>query len=130
MKQKALDINGRVRQIRLALKLTIVQFAQSLSISKSNLGAVELSQIKVNGRLVKLICAVFGVREDWLRTGRGEMFGAPEANEKYKKVEALFRQLGPVYQDHLLKHLNLLLELQEENRKNQGNARTAAERET
>jgi hypothetical protein len=42
------------------------------------------------------------------------MFGEAPGGEKIKKLETLFKQLCPKYQDHLLKHLNLLLELQDD----------------
>ncbi|MDR1932064.1 MAG: helix-turn-helix transcriptional regulator [Spirochaetales bacterium] len=107
-------MHDRIKKMRIALKLTQAQFAKAVAISKSYIGAIELAERPVNDRLVKLVCSTFGANEEWLRSGKGNMFGAQEEqNEKYKKLLVLFQQLCPRFQDHLIKHLNLLLELQD-----------------
>jgi transcriptional regulator with XRE-family HTH domain len=113
--ETALNVHKRIKEVRTALKMTQVRFSKAISISKGHIASIELAKRSVNDRHIKLVCATFGVNEDWMRSGKGEMFGKEAASKKYKKLQALFQQLGPIYQDHLLKHLNLLLDLQAEN---------------
>ena len=54
----------------------------------------------------------FGVNEEWLKTGKGIMFNDPEG-ETRRKIEVLFDKLRPDFQEYVLRHIDLLLELQD-----------------
>jgi hypothetical protein len=66
----------------------------------------------VNGRIIKLICACFGVNEKWLLTGEGELFDHNPEKE-YTKLLSLYKELTPEYQDLIIKQIDNLLEIQD-----------------
>ena len=67
------SINDRLRSLRKEiLKLTQDEFAKRISVSRSNLGNIEIGNIAVTDRVIATICSVFHVNEDWLRSGEGE----------------------------------------------------------
>jgi transcriptional regulator with XRE-family HTH domain len=107
------SVNRRIKQIRQALKLSQVQFSRIISLSSGYLAGVEVEKRKVNNRLIKLICSSFNVNEQWLQTGEGEMFRL-HPDESFTKLVNLFKELDPKYQSYILKEINLLLELQDQ----------------
>jgi transcriptional regulator with XRE-family HTH domain len=106
-------INRRVKEVREALHLTQAQFSRIISLSSGYLAGIELEQRKVNGRLVKLICSAFNVSAAWLNTGEGGMFNAQE-DEEFTKFTALFKELSPKYKNYILKQIDLLLNMQDD----------------
>lgn len=69
-----MELQARIKEIRKALNLTQVKFAESLGIPKRTLIAYECGQNPIPYRLIISISAVFNVDEHWLRTGEGNMF--------------------------------------------------------
>jgi transcriptional regulator with XRE-family HTH domain len=109
------SVNRRIKQIRQALKLSQVQFSRIISLSSGYLAGVEVEKRKVNDRLIKLICSSFNVNEEWLETGEGEMFRL-HPDENFTKLVNLFKELDPKYQSYILKEIDLLLEIQDQDR--------------
>jgi transcriptional regulator with XRE-family HTH domain len=107
------SVNRRIKQIRQALRLSQVQFSRIISLSSGYLAGVEVEKRKVNNRLIKLICSSFNVNENWLKTGEGEMF-RQHPDESFTKLVNLFKELDPKYQSYILKEINLLLEIQDQ----------------
>jgi transcriptional regulator with XRE-family HTH domain len=106
-------INRRIKQVREALNMTQAAFSRVISLSSGYLAGVEVEKRRVNDRLVKLICSAFTVNEQWLRTGKGLMF-APAADEMFLKLAGLFKELDPKYRRYILKEMELLLEMQDD----------------
>jgi transcriptional regulator with XRE-family HTH domain len=105
-------INKRVKQVREALDLSQRNFSTILSLSSSYIAGVETDVRKVNGRLIKLIAAEFGVNELWLTTGEGEMF-TQNPDEKFTKLVGLFKELPSKYQDVVYQMIEGLLRVKE-----------------
>jgi transcriptional regulator with XRE-family HTH domain len=105
------QINHRIVEVRHALALSQVKFAEAIKLSYGYLAAIELGNRRVNDRLIKIISMTFGVNEDWLKTGQGEMFDKIE-DFKLEQIISIFKKLAPSFQDYVLKQLDLLLELQ------------------
>ena len=105
-------ISQRVKQIREALELSQRNFSMSLSLSHSYIAGVETGIRKVNGRLIKLIGSEFGVNEEWLLDGKGEMF-ANNPDEKFTKLVSLFRELSPKNQELIYQIIRILLKMEE-----------------
>ncbi len=106
-----MTINMRIRQVRQTLGLSQAKFAKDISISNGYIAGIELEKRKVNDRIVKLICSAYGVNEDWLRTGEGELFDSGP-DERVKQAMAIFKALRPEFQDYVLRQIDALLELQ------------------
>ena len=105
------NINQRIKILRKRMNLTQKEFAQKICVSTSFQTLIELEQKKVLPRHIKLIVTAFGVNEEWLRTGEGEMF-EKDVTPDYKIAETieLFKQLNPFFQDFILEQMNKLLE--------------------
>jgi hypothetical protein len=88
-----------------------MKFSKVISLSSGYLAGVEVEKRKVNDRIIKLICASFGVNEKWLREGEGEMFNH-DPNKEFTKLVSLYKELYPYYQDYILKQIDLLLDIQ------------------
>lgn len=66
--------NERIKEIRKSAGLTLDKFGERVGLKKSSLSQVESGVNAVSGSLRKAVCREFGVNEEWLRTGEGEMF--------------------------------------------------------
>jgi transcriptional regulator with XRE-family HTH domain len=106
-------INHRIKELRKALNMTQVNFSQVISLSSGYLASIETEKRRVNNRLIKLICSSFNVNEQWLRSGKGEMFSR-NGDEQNVRLLGLFKELEPWYQSYIFKEIGLLLKMQED----------------
>ena len=106
-------ISQRICQIRKALGLTQVEFADDLKISQSHASAIEMGNRKIPERIIKMICFTYNANESWFKTGKGEMF---KKDRDYKLEELIknFNKLDELLQDYVLKQIRLALEYQNE----------------
>ena len=81
-----MTINERVKAVRKALKLTQIEFGKKVGISQGHLTSIESGKRAVTDKSIIVICATFGVSEEWLRTGNGEMFGAIDEDVELSKA--------------------------------------------
>mgnify|MGYP002674547685 CR=1 FL=1 len=84
-------INERIREVRKRSGLTLEKFGEKVGLKKSGLSAVEIGRIAVTDRLIMMTVKEFGVDEQWLRTGEGEMF--PPKSEYDKLAELTTKML-------------------------------------
>ena len=82
-------MNTRLRQVRKELNYNQKDFADKLLLSQGTLAQIEKGARSVTDRTVKLLCSEFNVKEEWLRTGNGEMFNSPQ-----NKVQVLAKELN------------------------------------
>jgi transcriptional regulator with XRE-family HTH domain len=102
------SINQRIKKVRAALRLNQREFSKLLSLSGGYIAGIEAEVRKVNGRLIKLIVSEFGVNEEWLVAGTGEMFSTPDLNGKSSRLVSLFNDLPPKQQDVVFGVIDLL----------------------
>ena len=76
-----MEMNDRFREIRKSLKLTQQAFADSLHVAKPTVAAIEGGNREVTDRMAAEVCHIYGVNEEWLRFGTGEML-APKSREE------------------------------------------------
>lgn len=69
-----------LKKIRKVLGLTQKELAKRLKMSQSQISAIEQGQRKINDRLIMQISLVFGLNEEWIRTGEGEPY--PEGKKE------------------------------------------------
>ncbi len=67
-------MHTRIKQLRKELKLSQQEFANKIHISRSQLSYYESGTVSIPERSQKEICEKFGINEEWLRTGQGEMY--------------------------------------------------------
>jgi transcriptional regulator with XRE-family HTH domain len=77
-----MNILNRIRLVRKSLGLNQAEFARKIGLTQTALSVIELERVALTEKNIKLICSTFAVDEDWLRTGKGEMFGAQSPYEK------------------------------------------------
>ena len=74
--------NERVRAVRKAKKLTLEQFGAVIGMSRSTISDIENGNRSVTRQTHLSICREFGVREEWLNNGEGEMFAELDRSEE------------------------------------------------
>ncbi len=67
-------MNERIKQLRKELGLTLEKFGEKIGVTKQTVSRIENGINNVTDQMFKSICREFNVREEWLRTGEGEMF--------------------------------------------------------
>jgi len=83
-----------------------------MCISNSYLSDIENDSRKANDRIVKLASMIFGINENWLKNGDGEMF-YKSSDEKITRLVSIFNELPTDFQDFVLLHIERLLKLRE-----------------
>lgn len=78
-------MNNRIKEVRTKLKITQQEFADRIGCSRSGLANYEVGRNEPINSVIVAICREFNVNENWLRTGKGEMF-APVNRDK--EIEA------------------------------------------
>lgn len=81
-------MNERIKRIRNSLNISQTDFAQKLSISRSAVCKMESGENYPSEQTIKLICNEFSVNEEWLRTGKGEMFIEKSKDEQIAEMLA------------------------------------------
>jgi transcriptional regulator with XRE-family HTH domain len=66
-------IGEQIRDARKALSLTQKEFSAALGMSENYIWQIEKGQREPSDRTISDICRIFAIREEWLRTGSGEM---------------------------------------------------------
>lgn len=69
-----MDIGNRIKKIRKELDLTQSEFAAKIGSVQNTVTGYENGRRNPSAPVISLICEKFDVREEWLRTGEGEMF--------------------------------------------------------
>ena len=111
-----MNIGERIRHLRKnELKMTQDVFASKIDISRSNIGNIEIGRIAVTERVVSSICREFNVNEEWLRTGKGEMFVQVTPYEKaYNRFGYIMENSSPSKKAALSVLLELLYSVPDE----------------
>ena len=64
----------RIKELRKQLGLTQQEFSEKIGIKRNSLANYEIGRNEPIDAIVSLICRVYHVNEEWLRTGNGEIF--------------------------------------------------------
>lgn len=64
----------RIRELRKHLNMTMDEFGAHIGLSKAAISLIESGRNGARDQTIFAICREFGVNEQWLRTGEGEMF--------------------------------------------------------
>lgn len=67
-------MKDRIKKIRKELDLTQQEFATRIGIKRNSLANYETGRNTPMDAIITSICREFSVNEEWLRTGKGEMF--------------------------------------------------------
>lgn len=108
----------RIRELRKHLNMTMDEFGARIGLSKAAISLIESGRNGARDQTIFAICREFGVNEQWLRTGEGEMFEQTRASvldrlsteydlsrEQRSVIEA-FLDLDPQERDVILKYVH------------------------
>jgi len=69
-----LGVGDRIKQFRIEHGIKQMEMAEKLAIKQGSLSDIERGKVNVvTDRVIKDICREYGVNEEWLHTGKGEM---------------------------------------------------------
>ena len=89
-------MKDRIKKLRKSLDMKQQEFADRIGVKRNTIGQYEIGRNEPIDTVINLICREFGVSEEWLRTGSGEMFSpAPtdvldQLAQKYKLSNAAY----------------------------------------
>lgn len=106
----ALSLGERIKKARKALDLTQQKFADQIGTTQNALTGYETGRRNPSSSVINNICKTFDVNEEWLRTGKGEMFNAKSS----AAMEALARERGLTHSDLVL--IEKFLSMKQESR--------------
>lgn len=111
-------MKDRIREVREHFGLSMEKFGSRIGIGKASISLLESGKNNPSVQTITLICREFGVNEQWLRTGEGEMFEQTWASvldrlsteydlsrEQRSVIEA-FLDLDPQERDVILKYVH------------------------
>jgi transcriptional regulator with XRE-family HTH domain len=104
-------IQSRLVELRDELGIKQNEFAKKIGLTNSAVSMIESGRNPLTESNIKLICSMFGVRENWLRTGQGSMFISNSliTNDIISK----FEQLSPELQNRIISYMDGLIDAQE-----------------
>jgi transcriptional regulator with XRE-family HTH domain len=103
--RKDMTMNQRLKTVRTTLGFTQAGFAEHLGITQTAYSMIENGFRPLSAKYVKLLVSTFGVSEEWLTAGNGQIF----ASSPYKaEFSTLFDGMTEEHQRILL---NLAREL-------------------
>lgn len=112
------NIGERVGILRKDLNMSRRVFGERLGVSESVIVNIECDRLKRPDQkesLYKLICKEFNVNEEWLRTGKGEMFVQVTPYEKaYNRFGYIMENSSPSKKAALSVLLELLYSVPDE----------------
>lgn len=98
-----MTIGERVKILRKELGLTLEKFGAPLSVQRSALSMIENGKSGIGDRTILLICREYGVSEEWLRDGEGEMFVPVTRNEKIARFAGeLMKEETPEFRRQII----------------------------
>lgn len=113
-----MTINERIKYFRKEKKLNQKQLAEMLGITQSGVSYMEQNGSTVADSSIKTICSVYGLNEEWLRTGKEPMYIEPDVfslddfckqheatPQELEAIKAYF-ELPPEIRKYLMKHFS------------------------
>lgn len=77
-------MNERIRILRDSLNLSRSTFGKRIGVSGDVVNNLERGRVEIKEYIIKLICSEFGVSEEWLLNGTGEMLS--DSDTKYDSL--------------------------------------------
>lgn len=111
-------MNERIKELRIALRLTQEDFGKVIGVQRAAVNKWEKGINGVADSMILSVCREFGVNEQWLRTGEGEMFEQTresvldrlsteyDLSREQRSVIEAFLDLDPQERDVILKYVH------------------------
>lgn len=85
----------RFKKVRTSLKMKQGDFAKEIRTTQGHVSDIENKRKGVSDRVAEIICLKYGINEEWLRTGNGEMYNEPD-DEVAEAVSDLLEDDNPL----------------------------------
>lgn len=112
---KIYEAGNRIREVRKNENLNQTEFGEKLGVSRSVIKNLELNVNKkgVPENIIKLISATFNVNENWLKTGKGEIYSKMDRQEELASLtKQLLNEEDDSFKNRLISALASLSEEQ------------------
>lgn len=102
-------MKDRIRLLRKELKLNQTDFGERIGVKQASVAGYEAGIRTPLGAVITSICREFNVSEDWLRTGKGEMFLPTTRDDEIAKMTTdLFKEEEDSFKTRLILTLSKL----------------------
>lgn len=75
----------RVKKVRQLNNMSMEKFGSVLGVGKTAISKIEHGENSLTDQMAKSICREFGISENWLRTGEGDVF--PDTNQRTRLMK-------------------------------------------
>ncbi|MCI8509496.1 MAG: helix-turn-helix transcriptional regulator [Lachnospiraceae bacterium] len=89
-------MDKRIKEIRESAGLTQVEFGKKIGLARNTIANYETGNRIPSNIVINSICREFGISEEWLRTGNGEMYKIAE-DQTSLIVSDLLKEDNPFY---------------------------------
>lgn len=79
-------MQSRLKEIRKAFDLNQTEFGRRLGVAQTTVAGWELGTREISDIAIRSICREFGVSEEWLRFGTGDMYAAASREEELGRL--------------------------------------------
>lgn len=76
-------MNKRIKEVREYSELTQEEFGKRIGSARNTIANYETGNRTPSNAVITSICREFNVNEEWLRTGKGEMFLSVNKDERF-----------------------------------------------
>lgn len=99
-------MKDRLKELRKALNLTQQKFADKLGVKQNTIAQYEMGRNDPSDAVIISICREFGVSENWLRNGEGEMFIPMTLDEEIASfIGGIQADIEPTFQKRFISAL-------------------------
>lgn len=81
-------MKDRIKALREYLNKSQDEFGRALGLSRNYISLIENGSRNLSNQSIKVLCSLFNVNENWLRTGNGEMFNPEIPNQEIANMLA------------------------------------------
>lgn len=107
----------RVFDLRKQLNLTLEKFGEPLGVTKTAISRIEKEERAITDQMAKAICREYGVNEEWLLHGTGDMFKQPSDEIGYYVEDLLeYDGHGNPFYDMIIEMMKKYQELDEKSK--------------
>ncbi len=96
-------MHNRIKELRESVSLTQEEFGKRIGSARNTIANYENGNRNPSNAVINSICREFGANEDWLRTGKGDMFVQIPEEDLYSKAAASLLKEEDVFAMEALK---------------------------
>lgn len=101
-------MKNRIKQIRKNANLTQDEFATKVGSKRNTIANYELGRSEPSSAIFSIICREFGVSEEWLRSGEGEMYVVGSRDNDIERFVESLKLEGDSFKKRLISVLSRL----------------------